>query len=77
MRRVDSKTALVAVGNGAAAEGVILFTYPKLTCQILTQNWTCKMFIKFFNANSFLIGRGLLAEGGRHDCGKIQCVDPL
>ena len=25
VRRVDSKTALVAVGNGAAAEGVILF----------------------------------------------------
>ena len=33
------------------------------------------MFIKFFNANSFPIGRGPLAEGGRHDCGKIQCVD--
>ena len=29
MRRVDSKTALVAVGNGAAAEGVILFSYSK------------------------------------------------
>ena len=30
MRRIDSKTALVAVGNGTAAEGVIIIFYQKL-----------------------------------------------
>ena len=60
VRRVDSKTALVAVGNGAAAEGVILFFDQKL--------------LLLFNCFK---GCGLLAEGERHDSGKIQCASPL
>ena len=60
IRRLGPKTALIAVGNGAAAEGVVLIIFK---CQV--------QYLHSFHLSQAMTftGSRLLTEGERHDGG--------